>query len=251
MSPFQIYPAIDLRRGQVVRLQEGDPARQTDYDADPAAAAKRWLKAGAAWLHVVNLDGAFGESGTANREALAAILSAAGEYSTPVQFGGGLRTLEALEQALSMGVRRVVIGTAAVEQPELVEAALRRWGPERIAVGLDARSGLVQVRGWQQGTAVPVLDLALHLAGIGLTWLVFTDIARDGLQTGLNVAATAGLARQSGLQVIGSGGVGSWDDIHAACAAGLPGVIVGKALYEGKFDPVELFRFSCETSSTQ
>jgi phosphoribosylformimino-5-aminoimidazole carboxamide ribotide isomerase len=248
---FQIYPAIDLRHGQVVRLQEGDPARQTNYDPDPAAAARRWLSAGAAWLHVVNLDGAFGESGAANREALAAVLRTAGEFDTPVQFGGGLRTLEALEQVLEMGVRRVVIGTAAVEQPELVDAALQRWGPQRIAVGLDARGGWVQVRGWQQGTGVPAVDLAIRLAKSGLNWLIFTDIARDGLQTGLNIAATADLAHQSGLQVIASGGVGGWEDIHAACDAGLPGAIVGKALYEGKFVPQELFRHPCESCSSE
>jgi phosphoribosylformimino-5-aminoimidazole carboxamide ribotide isomerase len=249
MSNFKIYPAIDLRHGQVVRLQEGDPARQTNYDPDPTIAARRWLNAGAAWLHVVNLDGAFGESGAANREALAAILRIAREFDVPVQFGGGLRTLEALEQALAMGVQRVVIGTAAVEQPELVESALQRWGPDRIAVGLDARAGLVQVRGWQQGTGLPAVELATRFAGLGLVWLVFTDIARDGLQTGLNISATLALAHLSGLQVIASGGVGGWDDIHAACAAGLPGAIVGKALYEGKFDPPELFRYSCESSS--
>jgi len=245
MSTFQIYPALDLRRGQVVRLQEGDPTRQTDYDADPVAAARRWLSAGARWLHVVNLDGAFGEAGAANHSALGAILRVAAEFGASVQFGGGLRTAEALEAALSLGVTRVVIGTALVEQPELLGLALRRWGPEKIAAGLDARDGQIQVRGWQQGTALPALNLAQQLAAQGLRWLIFTDIARDGLQTGLNLSATTALAQASGLNVIASGGVGGWDDVRAACKAGLPGVIVGKALYEGKFDPVELFRFAC------
>lgn len=241
MSEFIIFPAIDLRRGQVVRLMEGDPDRQTNYEADPARAARRWLSAGARWLHVVNLDGAFGEGDAANQAALAAILSVAGEFSVPVQFGGGLRSLEAVTQVLEMGVGRVVLGTAAVEQPELVQAALQRWGVERVAAALDARAGIVQVRGWQQGTARPALELAQQLAGMGLRWLIFTDIARDGLQTGLNVAATAELAKLSRLNVIASGGVAGWEDIHSACLAALSGVIVGKALYEGKFQPEELF----------
>jgi phosphoribosylformimino-5-aminoimidazole carboxamide ribotide isomerase len=239
-----IYPAIDLRRGQVVRLQEGDPARQTQYDPDPAQAARRWLAAGARWLHVVNLDGAFGEAGAANRAALIAILGVAREYAVPVQFGGGLRTPETLAEVQELGVARCVLGTAIIEQPDLLPTALARWGAERIVAGLDAREGIVQVRGWQQGSGQPAVKLAQHLAGQGLRWLVFTDIARDGLQTGLNIAATADLARQSGLNVIASGGVGGWPDIHAAHAAGLPGAIVGKALYEGKFVPAELFAFS-------
>jgi phosphoribosylformimino-5-aminoimidazole carboxamide ribotide isomerase len=244
---FTIYPAIDLRRGKVVRLQEGDPARQTDYDADPAQAARRWTAAGASWLHVVNLDGAFDETQNANQSALRAILEVVqANQIASVQFGGGLRSLNAIEQALSLGVNRAVLGTIAVEQPDLVRAALEKWGPERIAVGLDARDKQVQVRGWQQATARTAEELALQLANWGLRWLIFTDISRDGLQTGLNIAATAELAQQTGLNVIASGGAGGWTDIQAACRAGLPGVIVGKALYEGKFDPRELFNFNCE-----
>jgi phosphoribosylformimino-5-aminoimidazole carboxamide ribotide isomerase len=243
---FTIYPAIDLRQGAVVRLQEGDPARQTAYDADPALAAQRWLGAGARWLHVVNLDGAFGEAETANRAALAAILRTARPFEAAVQFGGGLRSLSAIEEALNLGVSRVVLGTAAVEQPDLVRAALDRWGSDRIAVGLDARAGQVQVRGWQQATPLSAPDLALQMAGWGLRWLIFTDIARDGLQTGLNVTETVSLAQHSGLNVIASGGVAGWADIHAVCQAGLPGVIVGKALYEGKLEIQQLFRFNCE-----
>ncbi len=249
MSAFQVFPAIDLRHGQVVRLQEGDPTRQTGYDADPAAAARRWLAAGARWLHVVNLDGAFGEAGAANHAALTAILRVAGEYQASVQFGGGLRTLQALEQAFNLGITRAVLGTAVVEQPELLVQALQRWGAEKIAAGLDARGGWVQVRGWQQTTALPAQDLAQNLAGQGLRWMIFTDISRDGLQTGLNLSATTQLAQTSGLQVIASGGVGGWADVQAACQAGLPGVIVGKALYEGKFVPAELFEYACLSDS--
>ncbi len=249
MSAFTVYPAIDLRRGQVVRLQEGDPTRQTAYDSDPAQAAQRWLAAGARWLHVVNLDGAFGEAETANRTALRAILTAAREKNASVQFGGGLRSLEAVEEALEIGVARVVLGTIAVEQPEWVRSALEKWGVERIAVGIDARSGQVKVRGWQQSAGVSALDLALQWAGLGLRWLIFTDVARDGMQSGLNLASTLELAEKTGLQVIASGGVSGWDDIRSACTAGLPGVIVGRALYEEKLDPEQLFRFECEGKS--
>jgi phosphoribosylformimino-5-aminoimidazole carboxamide ribotide isomerase len=253
MPEFTIYPAIDLRRGQVVRLQEGDPNRQTHYGSDPAAVARRWLSAGARWLHVVNLDGAFGEASPENphqgakrnRQALQAILTAAQETGAQVQFGGGLRSLVAVEDALQLGVTRVVLGTAVIEQPELLPTVLSRWGAERVAAGLDARGGLIQVRGWQTGTAIPAVDLAQRLSEQGLHCLVFTDIARDGLQTGLNLAATVELAQRTGLNVIASGGVSGWEDIRAASSAGLAGVIVGRALYEGKFEPQELFQTPC------
>lgn len=245
MSAFMIYPAIDLRQGQVVRLQEGDPLRQTQYGTDPAGVAQRWLAAGAQWLHVVNLDGAFGEAGSENLQALQAILKVAQEKGARVQFGGGLRSLDAIQTAIESGVTRVVLGTAVVEQPELLRAALQRWGSDRVAAGLDARSGLVQVRGWQAGTPIPAIDLAQNLDEQGLRWLIFTDIARDGLQTGLNLEATVALAQKTRLQVIASGGVSGWDDIQAVKQASLAGVIVGRALYEGKFDPQELFQASC------
>jgi phosphoribosylformimino-5-aminoimidazole carboxamide ribotide isomerase len=240
-TSFTIFPAIDLRGGQVVRLKEGDPNRQTNYSSDPAGAARRWVAAGARWLHVVNLDGAFGESGGANQAALSAILAVTGPAGVPVQFGGGLRSLEAIQNALEMGVRRVVLGTIIVEQPQIMEAALARWGCERIAAGLDARDGLVQVRGWQSSTALQAGELAASLKQAGLRWLIFTDIARDGLQTGLNLPATLALARQSGLDVIASGGVSRLEDVRQARDAGLSGAIVGRALYESAIDPAALF----------
>ena len=238
---FTIFPAIDLRSGQVVRLKEGDPHRQTLYDADPAKAARRWIEAGATWLHVVNLDGAFAESDSANLQALTMILAEAKHSGVPVQFGGGLRTLKAIQSALELGVTRVVLGTVVVEQPEVLSHALAQWGNERVAAGLDARDGRVQVRGWQNDTPQMVSELAQRLGQDGLRWLVFTDIARDGLQTGLNLAATTQLAQSSGLNVIASGGVGQIEEVLAARTAGLAGVIVGRALYEGSIDPVELF----------
>lgn len=235
-SEFTVFPAIDLRRGQVVRLQQGDPARQKIYDSDPASTARRWLQMGASWLHVVNLDGAFGEKDKANRLALERILSTAWQYGAQVQFGGGLRTLSDLETILEMGVARVVIGTVAIESPEIMNAALQRFGADRVAAGIDAREGRVRVRGWISETGVIALDLAARLRKDGLSWLVFTDIARDGVGSGVNLTATLGIAGVSGLHVIASGGVNGIDDIRRCREAGLAGVIIGRALYEGKID---------------
>ncbi len=159
---FTIYPAIDLRGGKVVRLKEGDPAQMTSYSDDPAETAKRWLDAGAAWLHVVNLDGAFGESDNVNRAALASIL----KFGVRVQFGGGMRSLESIEAALSLGVSRAILGTIAIEQPEIVRDALSRFGAEQIAVGIDARDGFVRTRGWKDNSGVPALDLALQMRDV-------------------------------------------------------------------------------------
>jgi phosphoribosylformimino-5-aminoimidazole carboxamide ribotide isomerase len=230
---FCVFPAIDLRHGQVVRLKEGDPNRQTAYSNDPAATAERWLSAGATWLHVVNLDGAFEQADGSNRAALQAILEVAAAKGARVQFGGGLRSLEGVERVLELGVSRAILGTLAVEQPEVLAAGLARWGGEQIGASLDARDGMVQVRGWQQATPLSALDAAKSLKAAGLVYLVFTDIARDGLQSGLNMAATTQLAQTSGLEVIASGGVRDAEDIHAARAAGLAGAIIGRALYEG------------------
>lgn len=230
---FTIYPAIDLRQGQVVRLQHGDPARQTTFSADPAATAQRWQTAGAHWLHVVNLDGAFDEAGAANWAALPKLTN----LGMQVQFGGGMRTLADVERALAAGAARVVLGTAAVENPALVADAITRFGAERVAVGIDARDGRVKTRGWQTDTAVSPLDLAQQMKAQGVTTIIYTDISRDGVLTGVNAAATAELARASGLHVIASGGVAALDDIQrvlAHAADGVAGVIIGRALYEGR-----------------
>lgn len=243
-APFIVFPAIDLRGGQVVRLKEGDPNRQTQYGSDPGAAARRWIDAGCAWLHVVNLDGAFDQPDSANREALSAILAAASKSGVPVQFGGGLRSLEAIAAVLEAGVSRAILGTLAVDQPHVLEAALARWGADRVGVSLDARGGLVQVRGWQSATGQDANTLAQRLSRKGLRWLVFTDIARDGLQTGLNLPSTLALAQTSGLRVIASGGVSRIEDVQAARQAGLAGAIVGRALYEGAIDPQQLFQIT-------
>ena len=232
MPPFTVYPAIDLRGGRVVRLQQGDPDRQTVYHDQPARVAARWLEAGAAWLHVVNLDGAFATPDAANRRSLERILALGGA----VQFGGGVRSLAAIEDLLALGVRRVVLGTVAVENPDLVAEALARFGAEAIAVGIDARDGRVRTRGWTQDTSLTAVALAQQLAQFGLRTVIHTDIARDGVGAGVNVAASRALASATGLDVIASGGVASLEDICRARRAGLAGVVVGRALYEGQID---------------
>jgi phosphoribosylformimino-5-aminoimidazole carboxamide ribotide isomerase len=254
MRIWEVYPAIDLRRGRVVRLAQGDPNRETEYASDPLRVARRWQGAGATWLHVVNLDGAFDERGQENQAALSRILAT----GLRVQFGGGLRDLGSIGHVLDLGVSRAVVGTAAVENPGLVKAALAAFGPERVAVGVDARQGKVRTHGWQQASTLTATELVGRLADQGVRWVIFTDVARDGMGSGLNVEATAWLAgttspstssgrrpstglrraqpSRSGqcLHVIASGGVSSLDDIRRAYQAGLSGVIVGRALYEGQ-----------------
>lgn len=240
-STFTIFPAIDLRNGQVVRLKEGDPNRQTNYASDPAAVATRWIDAGAQYLHVVNLDGAFEEADTANQQALQGILKVASTRNIPVQFGGGLRSLNDAARVIDLGVTRAIFGTAAVREPELVRQAVDRWGADRVAVSLDSRDGIVQVRGWQESSRQSAVDLGQNFFEMGLRWIVFTDIARDGLQTGVNLDATVNLAKETGLSVIASGGVNVIADVNAIRQSDLPGVIIGRALYEGSIDPAELF----------
>lgn len=232
---FDIYPAIDLRRGRVVRLQWGDPDRETAYGDDPAAAARRWLDAGAGWLHVVNLDGAFAEVGDDNWAALASITA----LGAQVQFGGGLRAMADVARAIDAGVTRIVLGTAALESPELAAAAVTRFGAARVAVGIDARDGLVRTHGWQTATAVTPVELAQSMAALGINTIIYTDINRDGVLSGVNVAGTAALAEASGLAVIASGGVRSLADVaalRARAAMGIAGVIIGRALYEAQVD---------------
>lgn len=233
---FTIYPAIDLRGGRVVRLKEGDPKRMTTYSDDPVETARRWLEAGARWLHVVNLDAAFGESDDANRAAIEALLPVAKRFEAQVQLGGGIRSLDSVARAMDLGVSRAVLGTIAVEQPQTVVAALEKFGAGRIAAGIDARDGLVRVRGWKDNSGLPATELALRLKAAGLRTVIFTDVSRDGLGSGLNIPSTRALADSSGLDVIGSGGVKTLGDVIAARQAKLSGVVIGRALYEGTID---------------
>jgi phosphoribosylformimino-5-aminoimidazole carboxamide ribotide isomerase len=242
---FIIYPAIDLRRGQVVRLRQGDPDAQTTFADDPAAVARRWAAQSAEWLHVVNLDGAFTGRDldlslnldlNINLRRLAEIRAA---ISLPIQFGGGLRTSDDVALALELGATRVVLGTVAVRQPQIVADAVARFGAERIVVGIDARDGMVATHGWQETSALDTLTVAQRMKAFGVQRVVYTDIARDGTLTGVNLAATVTLARASGMAVIASGGVASLDDIRALSghqADGVEGVIVGQALYTGAVD---------------
>ncbi|MCP4537447.1 MAG: 1-(5-phosphoribosyl)-5-[(5-phosphoribosylamino)methylideneamino] imidazole-4-carboxamide isomerase [Chloroflexi bacterium] len=227
---WDIYSAIDLRHGRVVRLKQGDPNRETKYADDPLIVARRWQDAGAEWLHVINLDGAFGESSQANRAALERILT----IGLRVQFGGGVRDLWMLRRVLEMGVDRVVIGTAAVEEPDLVDIGLSIFGAERIAVGIDACGGKVRTHGWGLATPVPARALAQQSAAQGVRWLIFTDVTRDGMGSGLNLEVTVQLAERTGLHVIASGGVAGLKDVRQTYEAGLSGVIIGRALYEGQ-----------------
>ncbi len=236
MQTFTIYPAIDLRRGKVVRLVQGDPSKQTIYSDDPAQAAQRWIEAGAAWLHVVNLDAALEETDEASQAALRVVLESIHGKQARIQFGGGVRTLGEIERLLSAGASRVILGTAAVDTPHVLAAALERYGPERVAVGLDARDGLVQVRGWQADSGLKATALAHELARIGLQTIIYTNIRRDGTGLGVDLSAARELADLTGLEVIASGGAGSLEDIRQVRLAGLSGVIVGRALYDGRID---------------
>jgi phosphoribosylformimino-5-aminoimidazole carboxamide ribotide isomerase len=238
MPTFAVFPAIDLRAGRVVRLAQGDPGRQTVYSDDPAKVARQWLASGARWLHVVNLDGAFGERDTENRKALRAVLEATTKVGNMprVQFGGGLRSLDDVEQAISMGVSRAILGTAAIEAPDLVATAVARFGPDKIVVGIDARDNQVRVRGWSKKTQIDPATLGKELYALGLRLIVYTNIARDGVGSGVDVAATQRLAEATGLRVIASGGVASLKDVERVRSARLSGVIIGRALYEGQID---------------
>ena len=232
MSDFTVYPAIDLRNGTVVRLRQGDPDQQTTYSTDPLDTAKGWVNLGADWLHVVSLDGAFGDSGLANMKALSQVI----ESGARVQFGGGLRDLDSIQHVLDLGVSRVVLGTVAVTSHQIVDTALALFGSEKIVIGIDARNGVVKVKGWQEETTYTAVQLAERLKIQGVRWMVFTDISRDGVGTGLNLEATISLADRTGLNVIASGGVNTSSDVLDAQSSGLAGAIVGRALYEGKID---------------
>ena len=234
MTIFTIYPAIDLKAGGVVRLKQGRRKNSKTFNLSPQHAAETWIAQGAEWLHVVNLDGAFGEDSSPNLAALKEILAAASGLAS-VQFGGGLRSIEGIEQILALGVDRVILGTAAVENPELMYRALEKIGPDRVVLGIDARDGFVRVAGWEKTTEVTPMTLASRYIECGLRTIIFTNILRDGMETGVDIGLTRELAAATGLAVIASGGVGSLTDIRNVKAARLPGVVVGKALYEKNF----------------
>ncbi|MBO4222888.1 1-(5-phosphoribosyl)-5-[(5-phosphoribosylamino)methylideneamino]imidazole-4-carboxamide isomerase [Bradyrhizobium neotropicale] len=230
-----LFPAIDLKNGQCVRLEQGDMARATVFNLDPAAQARAFAAQGFEYLHVVDLDGAFAGK-PMNAQAVEAMLKA---VTMPVQLGGGIRDLRTVEAWLDKGVARVIIGTAAVRDPELVRGAAKKY-PGRVAVGLDARDGKVAVQGWAETSEVTALEIARRFEDAGVAAIIFTDIARDGLLKGLNLEATIALAESISIPVIASGGFASIDDVKALLeprAKKLAGAIVGRALYDGRLDP--------------
>jgi phosphoribosylformimino-5-aminoimidazole carboxamide ribotide isomerase len=241
-EPFTVFPAIDLRAGKVVRLAQGDPARQTAYEGDPLAWAERWKAEGAEWLHVINLSGAFGEGSNANLRALERILTA----GLQVELGGGIRDRAGVRAALELGAARVFLGTAAVRDPGLLAWAVATYGAQRIAGDIGARNGRVVVRGWQEATALTALELGRRFRERGLEWCVLTDVARDGVDSGLDVSGAAALQSATGLRVVASGGVSSLEDVRRAKEAGLAGVIIGRALYEGKLSISECRMMNAE-----
>jgi len=227
-----IYPAIDLKEGRCVRLIRGDMEQATIFNDDPAAQAASFADAGASWLHLVDLDGAFAGK-PMNAKAVEAIVN---EVDIPVQLGGGIRSLETIENWLSRGVMRVILGTVAVKDPDLVKQACRKF-PGRIAVGIDARGGRVAVEGWAEETDVKAVDLARKFADAGVEAIIYTDIDRDGVMEGANIPATAEMARAVSIPVIASGGVSSLTDIRGLIAEKrIAGAIIGRALYDGRID---------------
>jgi phosphoribosylformimino-5-aminoimidazole carboxamide ribotide isomerase len=231
-----LFPAIDLKEGVCVRLQQGDMARATVFHRDPAAQAHAFEAQGFEYLHIVDLDGAFAGK-PMNARAIEHILEA---ISIPVQLGGGIRDMATIEGWLGKGVNRVIIGTAAVRDPELVKRAARQY-PGRVAVGLDARDGKVAVEGWAETSELTALDLARRFEDVGVAAIVYTDVARDGMLKGLNLDATIALAEAVAIPVIASGGLASIADVQAMLeprARKLAGAIAGRALYDGRLDAV-------------
>ncbi len=235
-----VIPAIDLMDGQVVRLAAGDFAARTVYAAAPAEVARRFRDAGAQRIHVVDLDGA-----RAGRPVNTAAVEAIAATGAEFEVGGGLRTLEDVERVLALGARFAVLGTAAVQRLDLVRDACARF-PGRIVCGIDARGGEVKVAGWERGTGLAAAEVARQVREAGVRLVEYTDVARDGMFTGVDASGAAALAREAGVEVVASGGVASLEDVRACAAAGLAGVIVGKALYEGRIDLAEALRAAGE-----
>jgi phosphoribosylformimino-5-aminoimidazole carboxamide ribotide isomerase len=231
---FHLYPAIDLKAGQVVRLKRGEMDQATVYGDDPGAQAARFAAQGFAWVHVVDLDGAFAGK-PANADAVRAIIAATPGLS--VQLGGGIRDMATARAWLEAGVTRIILGSAAVKDPDFARAACRSF-PGRVALGIDARDGFVATEGWAETSSTTATALAQGFAESGAAAIIYTDIARDGMLSGVNVTATAALARAVPIPVIASGGLASTDDIVALKAEGVvAGAILGRALYDGRVDP--------------
>lgn len=242
-----LYPAIDLKDGECVRLIKGDMGKATVFNLDPAAQAKDFQSQGFSWLHLVDLNGAF-EGAPVNGAAVEAILEA---IDLPVQLGGGIRDMAVAESWVEKGVTRIILGTAAVSDPDFVKEAARAF-PGKVALGLDAKDGKVAVEGWAEASELSVLDVARRFEDDGIAAIIYTDIARDGVLTGLNIEATVKLAESVDIPVIASGGLASIEDIKALISAGckgLDGAISGRALYDGRIDPKEALALIAESSN--
>ena len=226
-----IFPAIDLRGGKCVRLIQGDFDKETVYSDDPGATALKWQNLGAKFLHVVDLDGAR-KGSPQNLDAIKKILAA---IKIPIEVGGGIRTLNDAEKILSLGVRRVILGSAAAENISLVEAAVKKFG-DKIVVGIDARGGIVQTHGWEKSGAIKADELAKKISAAGVKTIIYTDISKDGMLSGVDAKIFSRLEKISGAKIIASGGVKSLEDIRALKAEKISGVIVGKAIYTGALD---------------
>ncbi len=231
-----ILPAIDIKDGQCVRLYQGDYAKATVYDSDPARVAERWHKAGAKWLHIVDLDGA-AQGYPVNLDLIKRVRAVTHAH---IEFGGGLRSMEHIEQVFDIGVDRVILGTVAITNRELLQEALVRYG-DRVAIGLDARDGKIAITGWMETSGTSAIDLAIELSTLGVRRFIYTDIARDGAMTGPNIEAIAHMQEKitqstKPYSLIASGGVSSLADLHVLAAMGVEGAIVGKALYTGDID---------------
>lgn len=231
MTVFTIYPAIDLRNGKVVRLKQGDPAAQKIYSDDAVQIAETWISAGARWLHIVNLDGAFGSNTEANWIAINEVLKTSSGRAS-IQFGGGIRDLSAIKKALAAGIARVVLSTATIENKEFAAQALEKFGPDQIAFALDAKKGELMTRGWKTSSGQSTIKFANHLAALGAKILIYTNIDTDGMGTGNDFETARQIAQTTGLQVIASGGIASVIDVQKVKKAGLSGLIIGRALYE-------------------
>ena len=243
---MDLLPAIDIRNGRVVRLSQGERARQTVYGDDPVAVAERFVEQGARWIHVVDLDRAFG---TGDNLAVVRLIAGRAAAKVQLQLGGGLRSQDLIRQALDLGFARVVIGTAAAADQDFVPEMLAAVGSARLAVGIDTRNGLVAVRGWTETSTTRAEDLAQRVVRAGIETVIYTDIDRDGMLNGPDLAGAVSL-RTTGARVIVSGGIAGSADVRAACEAGLDGVIVGRALYEGRLTlPGALEAAACSVSS--
>ncbi len=239
-----LFPAIDLKNGEAVRLEQGEMARATVFNRDPVAQALTFESLGFQWLHLVDLDGAFAGK-PVNARVVAAIRK---KIKIPVQLGGGIRNIETVERWLAQGVTRIVIGTAAVRDPDFVKAAARKF-PGKIAVGIDARAGKVAISGWAEETQLEAVELARMFEDKGIAAIVYTDVERDGMMQGLNLDATIALAESVSIPVIASGGFASIDDVHgllAPRAKKLEGAIAGRALYDGRLDAKEALALLAE-----